>query len=113
MGDKRTSKRFPIFSEILSCSITDLGCVKVDVADASSGGLGVIVAQRLAKSDVVQLEIKVPGDDIPMFVRGEVAWVEKHDKDGRFKAGIALTKIERSDKVRLVKFLDSNHKFLE
>jgi c-di-GMP-binding flagellar brake protein YcgR len=112
MGEKRTSKRFPIFSEMLSCSITEQGCVRVDVVDMSSGGIGITVGQRLAKSDVLQLEIKVPGDDIPMFVRGEVAWVEKDENNDRYKAGIVLTKIERSDKVRLVKFLDNNHKFL-
>ena len=113
MGDKRTSKRFVIFSEIVSCSISEQGRVKVNVTDVSSGGIGITVDQRMAKGDVLQLELKVPGDDIPMFVRGEVAWVEKDAKIGRYKAGIVLTRIERSDKVRLVKFLHVSHTFLE
>ncbi len=113
MGDKRASKRFPVFSEIVSCSITEQGCVKVDVTDVSSGGIGITTDQRMAKGDVVQLELKVPGDDIPMFVRGEIAWVEKDGKSGRYKVGIVLTRVERSDRARLVKFLHASHTFLE
>lgn len=113
MGEKRTSKRFPMFSEMLSCSLTENGSVKVSVLDLSSGGMRITSDQRLAKGDVVHLEVKVPGDDIPMFVNGEVAWVEKDGKKELYRAGIVLTKIERSDRARLIKFLQNSHMFLE
>lgn len=106
MKDNRICKRFPLFSQVVYCSLTERGCVNVNVHDLSSDGIGISSEHKLDKGDTVELEIKVSGDDIPMFVTGEVAWVKKgHDK-AHYRAGIKLNKIERIDKVRLIKFMD-------
>ncbi len=111
MKDNRTCKRFPLFSEVVSCSLTERGCVNVNVHDLSSDGIGISSEHKLDEGDAVELEIKVPGDDIPMFVMGEVAWVKKGQDKDHYRAGIRLSKIEHIDKVRLIKFMDKGYPY--
>ena len=64
---------------------------------------------KLVKGEKIELEVKIPNDDIPMFVGGEVAWVSRQKgKEGYYRVGVRLSNINRLDKDRLVKFIHSN-----
>ena len=115
MKEKRTEKRFPLLAgtEIVSCSMTNKDCLNVDIMNLSPGGIGISSVNRLHEGDVIELEVKVPGDDIPLFVKGEVVWVKQdNSKSDMYKAGIKLTKMEAADKKRLIKFLHKGNPYL-
>ena len=111
--DKRNYRRFPLFAEIFHCAVAEKKHIKIGVNDISCDGLGVSSDEKLRRGDVLELELKVPGDDIPIFAVGEVAWVvPDRGKKDTCRAGIRLTRIERNDKNRIVKFLHSVISFL-
>ena len=104
--DKRNYRRFPLFAEIFHCAVAEKKHIKIGVKDISCDGIGVSSDETLHKGDVLELEMKVPGDDIPIFAVGQVTWVvADRGKKSSCRAGIRLTKIERNDKTRIIKFL--------
>jgi Tfp pilus assembly protein PilZ len=112
--DKRIHKRFSMFTKVFSCRLSEKKCVNLVVKDISTTGIGMRLDSKFEKGDIIELEIIVPGDDIPIFVAGEIAWIvpEKNGK-GTYLAGVRLVRIERNDKNRLVKFLHNGFAFLE
>jgi len=107
--EKRDYRRFNVFTRPLDCARCDSNDVKVDISDISCSGIGINTNERLGKGDRVELEIRIPDDDIPMFIVGEVAWVMDHPTVERmYSAGIKLASISRCDKERLLTFIDSS-----
>lgn len=110
MKDKRETARFNIVNSDLSCRLCRENG-QTDVFDISGGGLGMVTDQRLQEGEVVELEIMVPGDDIPIFARAEVTWTSRNKEiEGKYSNGLCLTKIHSSDKRRLLSFID--HSFI-
>lgn len=112
--DKRACKRFPMFAKIFSCSLTEKKRVNLNVKDISATGIGIQLDAKFEKGDIIELEIKVPGDDIPMFVTGEIVWIApEKNGNGTYLAGVRLARVEKNDKNRLIKFLHNGFAFLE
>lgn len=107
--EKRDYMRYNVFEQTLDCARCDSKNINVDISDISCSGIGINTNERLGKGDVVELEIRIPDDDIPMFVVGEVSWVKDHPTLERtYCAGLKLSKISHSDKKRLISFIDSS-----
>ena len=70
----------------------------------SKEGLGLISDRLLQKGSFVELEMKIPGDNIPVFAFGEVAWANETGKS-KYDAGIKFTKIKSQDRVRLLDYV--------
>lgn len=108
MKDQRSYARYNIFVEDtggLKCSHKG---VSIDVSDISYNGIGLCLNERFSIGDKIDLEIRVPKDDIPMFVTAEVAWVARDtDIENVFRTGLCLSTISLSDKDRLLKYLNS------
>lgn len=114
MENKRGYNRYNITLEPLSCSRSEKDDVKIDINDLSFSGMGISTSETLSKGDKIELELTIPGDDIPMFIEGEVAWVNrKPDEDNVCQAGIRLSKINCHDKDRLARYLNSNFTSVE
>lgn len=108
--DKRDYARF-------NASITPLSCAKgeecqnisVMIKDVSGSGVGILTNERLSCGDKVNLELRIPKDDIPLFVTGEVAWVVRHENvDNVYNAGVRWVKLNRIDKNRLIHYLNDS-----
>ncbi|MFH1878986.1 MAG: PilZ domain-containing protein [Candidatus Omnitrophota bacterium] len=109
MNNKREYLRYNIFLEDMECFDSGNKNKKLDISDISCSGLGIISNDKLVKGEKIELEVKIPNDDIPMFVGGEVAWVSRQKgKEGYYRVGVRLSNINRLDKDRLVKFIHSN-----
>ncbi|MBD3379708.1 MAG: hypothetical protein GF408_04515 [Candidatus Omnitrophica bacterium] len=108
MEDKRRNFRHNVFLNPPGCSKSGCERTEVDINDISSDGIGIKINKRLTRGDSIELEVLLPGDDIPMFVHGEVAWIcRDKTREGIYDAGISLVKFHRHDRTRLVKYLHS------
>jgi hypothetical protein len=67
--------------------------------DLSREGVRVGVKQSLPIGTSVEIRMAVPGDNLPVFATGKVAWA-----DG-LEAGIRLTKINHSDRARVLEYV--------
>lgn len=67
--------------------------------DLSRDGIRVGLKQNLPAGTLVELCMNVPGDNLPVFATGKVAWA-----DG-LEAGVRLTKIATSDRTRVLEYV--------
>ena len=107
--EKRDYSRYNVFLERPSCSRSDSEGSRIDIRDISCAGIRICTDERLIKGDMIDLEIVIPSDDIPMFVAGEVVWVVKDPGfDKTYNAGIRLKKFNEFDRKRLVGYIHAN-----
>jgi hypothetical protein len=78
--------------------------VKAYLKDLSREGLRMNCNDPLHKGSKLEIEMLIPGDNIPIIVSGEVAWSTRVDK-GSYDSGVKLTKIERFDRARLLDYV--------
>ena len=67
--------------------------------DLSRDGIRVGLKQGLPAGTLVELCMNVPGDNLPVFATGKVAWA-----DG-LEAGVRLTKIATTDRTRVLEYV--------
>ena len=67
--------------------------------DLSREGMRVGFKQTVASGTPIELCMNVPGDNLPVFATGKVAWA-----DG-LEAGIRLTKISQHDRTRVLEYV--------
>jgi hypothetical protein len=67
--------------------------------DLSREGMRLGIKHSLAPGTPVEICLSVPGDNLPVFATGKVAWADGLD------AGVKLTKITSSDRARLLDFV--------
>ena len=77
---------------------------KACLKNLSKEGLMLSGEKPLRKGSLVELEMKIPGDNMPVFACGQVAWSESELKS-ECKAGIKFTKIKSHDRVRLLDYV--------
>lgn len=76
------------------------------VKDFSREGLGVLFPKRVEKGEHVDLTVKVPGDNVPIFATAEVTWTDLEEKQG-VEAGLKFVSIKPLDLARLLDFVYS------
>lgn len=77
------------------------------VRDFSREGLGVLFPKPVQRGEHVDLEMKVPGDNIPIFATAQVAWSEASAEGERTDAGLRFVSIKPLDLARLLDFVYS------
>ena len=107
--EKRGDKRYGVFIYPLECLYINCLSSEVIIDDISTGGIGITTEGRLVKDQKVDLELIIPGDNIPLFLTGEVAWVKKRN-DGKavITAGIRMIKLSKFDRQRIVAYIKNN-----
>lgn len=82
---------------------------QAQVRDFSRGGLGILFPQGVGHGEHVDLTLKVPGDNIPVFATAEVTWIDPAKKEGRSGvwAGLKLVAIKPIDLARLLDYVYS------
>ena len=108
-NNRRAYTRHKVLINAHGCSIRNAKNVEADIKDISSRGIGITTDEQLFPGDVIELEITIPGDGIPMFIVGEVAWASAQpNNSGIYNAGLRLTRIHDCDKERLVRYIGSS-----
>ena len=67
--------------------------------DLSREGVRVGVKQDIPAGTPVEICMNVPGDNLPVFATGKIAWADGLD------AGIRLTKISQNDRTRVLEYV--------
>ena len=67
--------------------------------DLSREGMRVGLKQTIPSGTPIEVCMNVPGDNLPVFATGRVAWA-----DG-LEAGIRLTKISQHDRTRVLEYV--------
>jgi len=71
---------------------------KITVMDFSREGLGVLSDDFIEKGENLEIEMLIPGDNIPIIVSGEIAWTKQEtSQNGKYKGGIKLNKVNNKD----------------
>ena len=76
------------------------------VKDFCREGLGVQLPKPVEEGEHVDLTLKVPGDNIPIFATAEVAW-SQGDRAGSTGAGLHFLSIKPLDLAKLLDFIYS------
>ena len=77
------------------------------VKDFSREGLGVLFPKTVERGEHVDLTVKVPGDNVPIFATAEVTWTELTEEKKGFGAGLRFVSIKPLDLARLLDFVYS------
>ena len=67
--------------------------------DLSRDGVRINMKQNVTPGTPVEICMNVPGDNLPVFATGKVAWADGLD------AGVKLTKISQADKKRILEYV--------
>jgi hypothetical protein len=67
--------------------------------DLSREGLRIGLKERVSVGTPLEICMNVPGDNLPVFASGKVTWA-----DG-LEAGVRLTKIDQSDRMRVLEYV--------
>jgi hypothetical protein len=103
VDERRRSKRFDMPVEIEYRTLTQNPIFgNVLAQNISKTGLALQNAKDVKRGETIQLKMSVPGDNLPVFATGTVAWA-----DG-VKAGVRITKISRNDQERVLEHIYQN-----
>lgn len=101
-------RRFLRFKTALSalCEIVNeklKGAYKVK--NISKEGALLELDSRLRLGEELKLSMEVPGDNVPIFASCQIAWQKESDKGKIYDTGVKFTKIDSSDRGRLLEYI--------
>ncbi|MFC1623727.1 PilZ domain-containing protein [Candidatus Omnitrophota bacterium] len=81
-------------------------------SNISEGGVCFIVYERLPKETNLSIELQVPFDSMPIFVKGKVVWVKKvgEPHTRTFEVGVKFIEIEPKDQKRFMTYINNEIK---
>ena len=77
------------------------------VLDFSREGVGVLLPRPVEKKEHLDLTMRVPGDNVPVFATAEVAWTGGEKDKPEIGAGLRFVFIKPLDLARLLDFVYS------
>ncbi len=83
-----------------------MGTGSARVRDFSREGLGILFPKPVERGEHVDLTVKVPGDNVPIFATAEVTWTDLADQK-ETGAGLRFVSIKPLDLARLLDFVYS------
>lgn len=100
MVERRKFMRFstPIDLEYRTLTLNPI-FGKALAKDLSREGVRFGLKQSIAVGTPVEICLNVPGDNMPVFATGKVAWADEAE------AGVKLTKIHQNDRLRMLEFV--------
>jgi hypothetical protein len=104
MAEKRKFMRFNVLMDALCKRGTSNKKLKVN--NFSREGLGILSTEALNTGDDVELVVNIPGDNMPVMVKGEVAWTLGPSPDNRqHKSGVRFKNINNADRSRILGYI--------
>lgn len=84
-------------------SMRDLAGTRTE--DASEGGIRVMFPEKVQPDTRLEISIKIPGEEKPVFAVGKVVWVRPDIFGGVYMTGIQFVHIKQADRQRLYKYV--------
>jgi len=80
--------------------------------DISEGGARFVVYERLMKGTKLNIQLEVPFDSVPIFTKGEVAWIKKAggEDSKAFEIGVIFTNVDPKEQKRLKQYIENEIK---
>ena len=104
MKEKRKHLRFNVLLDAL-CRLEE-SSKKLTISDFSREGLGILSNEPIPRGKELEIELLIPGDNLPVIVSGEIAWTEKERSKGKcYKSGVKLKKISKSDRTHVLSYI--------
>lgn len=76
---------------------------KVKVNNFCREGIGVLSTDPFSDGENVEIELKIPGDNIPVVCRGEITWTKSLFFDNmHYKSGVKFKEITNGDRNRIL-----------
>jgi len=106
MKEKRNYMRFDVLMDAFFGKNNERK--RVTVKNFSRDGLGVASGESICPGEDVEIEMMIPGDNIPVIVTGEIAWTipQKSGSSGH-EGGVKIKKIKSSDRSRILNYIYS------
>ena len=100
MSERRKYMRFeaPLDVEYRTLTLNPI-FGKALAKDLSKEGMRVGLKQNLPLGTSIEICVNVPGDNLPVFATGKIAWADGLD------AGVKLTKITPNDRTRVLEYV--------
>lgn len=105
MNERRRFLRFETALNALCENVSKQFRKSYQVKNISKEGALIIADKKFSQGEELNLSMDVPGDNIPVFAFCEVAWQKDLGKNGSYETGLKFTKIESSDKGRLLEYI--------
>ena len=107
MGEKRRFMRFNVFMDAI-CRRNGAS-KKLKVNNFSREGIGILSRESFDQGEDLEIEMMIPGDNIPVLFEGEIAWANGPTSDnGQYKSGIKFKKISNGDRGRVLEYIYQN-----
>jgi hypothetical protein len=100
MSERRKYLRFntPLDMEYRTLTLNPI-FGKALAKDLSKEGVRFGLKQDVPVGTPVEISLTVPGDNMPVFATGKIAWADGLD------AGVRLTKIHQNDRARVLEYV--------
>ena len=100
MAERRKFLRFntPLDMEYKTLTLNPI-FGKTLAKDLSKEGVRFGIQQALPVGTSLEISMTVPGDNLPVFATGKIAWADGLD------AGVKLTKISQNDRARVLEYV--------
>ncbi|MFC1548526.1 PilZ domain-containing protein [Candidatus Omnitrophota bacterium] len=103
-GEKRRFMRFNVLLDAL-CR-TGGANKKLKVNNFSKEGIGILSKDPFNQGDDVEVELMIPGDNIPVVLQGEVAWSSDPISEyAQHRCGLKFNKVKNEDKGRILEYI--------
>ena len=102
--DKRKYMRFDVLLDAL-CRAGD-GLKKLKVNNFSREGAGLCGSDHLREGEDVEIEVNIPGDNIPVVISGQIAWsANTQDTGNEYECGVKFKEIKDSDRGKILEHI--------
>ena len=79
---------------------------KLKVNNFSKEGVGLLSREPLEEGQELEIEMTIPGDNVPVIFNGEVAWAASSTSDtADYKGGVHFKNISNEDKSRILEYI--------
>jgi c-di-GMP-binding flagellar brake protein YcgR len=78
-----------------------------EIKNLSREGIRILVDKQITSGTEIDLTVDIPGDNVPIYARAQVAWNKKLDSGEKiaYATGLKFTKIDRFDRARLLDYV--------
>jgi hypothetical protein len=83
---------------------------QIKICNFSKEGVGILSREPFTKGDGCEIEMMIPGDNIPVIFEGEIAWTRDTDfACDDHKGGVRFRKISNDDRSRVLEHIYQKH----
>ncbi len=104
MGEKRRFMRFNVFLDALCRCRKTKKSVKIN--NFSKEGVGLLSEETFDTGEEVEIEMKIPGDNVPVIIEGQIAWASSsNERASEYRGGLKFNKINDEDRNRILEYI--------